>query len=119
MPVETAADRLTFLSADEFGCEVTYTPVGGGLPLTVVGVFDSDFIAVDVGGEVPAATRQPRLHCRVDDLTLGGKEGDVIAITALQLAAAGLDTNSAGSYRVSVVQPDGTGMVTVALEKTS
>lgn len=117
MPVETAADRLAFLSADEFGCEVTYTPVSGGASSTIVGIFDSDFIAVDVGGEVPAATRQPRIHCRVDDLAGGGREDDVIAVSAGQLLAAGLDTNAAGTYLAKIIQPDGTGFVTLALEK--
>lgn len=117
MPVETAADRLVFLDADEFGCEVTYTPVGGGGSSTVVGIFDSDYLAVDVGSEIQAATRQPRLLCRVDDLVAGARENDVIAISAEQLVAAGLDPAGAGTYLVKVIQPDGTGMVTLALEK--
>lgn len=38
MPVESASDRAALFSADEFGEEALYTPVGGGagLPCTVI-----------------------------------------------------------------------------------
>jgi hypothetical protein len=117
MPVETAADRLAFVNSDEFACEVSYTPVGGGPARAIAGIFDSDYLAIDVGGEVEAATRHPRISCRVDDLTLGGKEDDSFVITAGQLEAAGLDVKGAGTYLVKLVQPDGTGFADLTLER--
>ncbi len=117
MPVETAADRLTFLNSDEFAVEATYTPAAGGASWTIKGLFDSAAIAIEVGGEVDVQTRKPMMTCRVDDLSGGGGEGDTIVLTSAQLLAAGLDTNPAGTYKVRIVQPDGTGMVDLALEK--
>lgn len=117
MPVETAADRLTFVNADEFAVEATYTPVAGGASWAIKGLFDSAAIAIEVGGEVDVQTRKPMMTCRVDDLSGGGKQGDTIVLTSAQLLAAGLDTNAAGTYKVRIVQPDGTGMVELALEK--
>lgn len=117
MPVESAADRLAFLDSDEFAVEATYMPTGGGSTRTVLGIFDSDFIELDVGGEVAAASRRPVIRCRIDDLTSGGREGDTFAMTSQQLEAAGLDTNAAGTYRVMLVQPDGTGFADMALQK--
>jgi hypothetical protein len=119
MPVETAADRLAFLNVDEFGVEATYRPSIGGLSWVIQGIFDSDASVIEVGGEVPVQSRRPRLVCRVDDITDGGNENDTVTLSSAQLLAAGLDTNAAGTYRVIVVQPDGTGMVELALEKQS
>lgn len=117
MPVETAANRLAFLNTDEFAVEATYTPVAGGASWTIQGIFDSAAIALEVGGEVDVQTRKPVMTCRVDDLSGGGKQGDTIVLSSAQLLAAGLDTNAAGTYKARIVQPDGTGMVELALEK--
>lgn len=117
MPVETAADRLAFFDTEEFGVEVSYTPAAGGGATTIIGHFDSAAASIEVDGEVAVQTRQPQLQCRVGDLAGGGHEGDTISITSGQLTAAGLDTAPAGTYKVRVVEPDGTGMVTLILEK--
>lgn len=117
MPVETAADRLAFIETDDFAVEATYTPVSGGASSTVLGIFDSSAEVIELDGEAAVQSRRPRFLCRVDDLTNGGKESDQLVLSSSQLLAAGLDTNAAGTYLVRVVQPDGTGMVELILEK--
>ena len=117
MPVETASDRLVFLETDDFAVEATYTPVSGGGSSTIQGIFDSAAQIIEVEGETAVESRRPRFLCRVDDLTNGGKESDQLVLSSSQLLAAGLDTNAAGTYLVRVVQPDGTGIVELILEK--
>lgn len=103
MAIESAADRLMMLSADDFGVEATYTPVAGGGSTTVKGIFDNDFVQAE-GGESMAASRAPRFHCREDDVTLNGREGDTLVINAV-------------TYKVTVPRSDGTGNTTLWLEK--
>lgn len=117
MPVETAADRLAFFDTDEFGVEVSYTPAAGGGATTIIGHFDSAAEQIEVENEIAIQTRRPQLQCRVEDLSGGGNDGDTIVVTSGQLLAAGLDMSAAGTYTVRVAEPDGTGMVTLILEK--
>ena len=75
MAVESAADRAIFVGVDDFGVAATYTPSGGSAS-TVNGVFDNDFIEIDVGGGVGGAMQQPRFHCRTGDVSSAGKTID-------------------------------------------
>lgn len=104
MPVETAADRLQFLNTDEFGVEATYTPVSGGASSTVKGIFDAATQAIEVGLEVAISSTSPQFQCRTADLTNGGKQRDTFVIAGV-------------TYKAKDVQPDGTGMTVVMLEK--
>lgn len=105
MGVETAADRAVFLSAAGFGTAVTYRPAGNlSLTMQILGIFDAAHLSVDVGSGVPVSSTNPILTCRSADLTNGGKEGDRLTID-------GVD------YLVRDVQPDGTGMTVLELEK--
>lgn len=105
MAVESAADRLAFLNTDEFAATATYTPAAGGGSTTVQGIFDNDFLQVDTpGGESSVATLAPRFVCRTADLSGGGAFGDTLVI-------------SGTTYKARVIQPDGTGMTTLWLEK--
>lgn len=105
MPVESAADRAAFLAADEFGVTGIYTPVGAGAA-SLTGIFDNDWLDLDVDGEVGVASRSPRLVCRTSDLSdAGGSPNDAT------LVIAGV------TYKIRVVKPDGTGMTELKLEK--
>lgn len=104
MAVESAADRATFLSAADFGATATYTPAAGGGATTVKGIFDLAFQEIDVEAGVPVATRRPRFICSTADLSGGGAFGDTLVIDGT-------------TYKVRVVEPDGTGMTELALEK--
>lgn len=106
MPAETAADRLAFLSADEFGATATYTPAGGAAAPDIAGQFDDPFLAV-AGAEVAGtADRRPTFFCRAEDLpgaAAGGDAGDTLAI------------DGGATYRVIGIEPDGTGMALLTL----
>lgn len=102
MPVETADDLAVFVGVDDFGTAATYTPVGGAAS-TVNGIFDNDIVEVDAGGNIPMAIRQPRFLCRTQDVS-DAAEGDALVVNSV-------------NYTIRVVDHDGTGMTTLALEK--
>ena len=100
---EIDADLGNMLSDDEFGYEVTYTPQVGAA-LTLNGIFDKDFISVDVGQEAPPITDQkPTLMVRLSDFATPPLQDDTCVV----------DGNT---YTVLEVQPDGTGAALLILE---
>lgn len=109
MAVETDADRLTFLSTDEFAVTVTYTPAGLSARL-ITAIFDNGHIAVDINGDVTVSSRIPRLTCRTSDLVNGGTVGGEDDGTVDLFVVDG------DSYAGRDVMPDGTGISVVVLE---
>lgn len=104
MGIESAADRLTFLSVDDFGVTATYAPVSSpSTTSSVIGIFDAAHLAVDVSSGVPVSSVNPVFTCRTSDLTGGGNAGDLFTINGT-------------AYQARDVQPDGTGMTVVELE---
>lgn len=104
MAVETAADRLVFLAAADFGTTALYTPAAGGGAVSIDGIFDNDYLTLQMEGEADVATRQPRFHCRSADLVNGGGFGDTLVIAGI-------------TYKLRIAEPDGTGMTMLMLEK--
>ncbi len=108
MGVESAADRALFVAAAGFGTAVTVTPRGGASGVSCLGIFDSAYLLVSPEGEGQVATLAPVLTVTADDLAALPRgtafEGDVVRI-------------GAATYEVTEVQPDGTGMVMLRLEK--
>lgn len=108
MPVETAADRLTFLSASDFGVSATYMQATGP-SITIPGILDRQHLAVDAS-EAAVTGFAVTFTCRADDLAQlmfgRAQQGDEIMI---------------GAERWEVVepQPDGTGMVMLILRKAA
>ena len=101
MTVETAADRLMFLA--DFGLTATYTKSGGSVS-SLRGIFDNEFYAADTGAGVAFVSAQPRFFVRSVDMPTGADYGDGISIDG-------------ANYVVRTIQPDGTGMTTLILEK--
>lgn len=101
MAVESADDRLIFLSVDDFGVSATFTH--SATTTTIRGIFDNDFIEVDTGGGVGFALQQPKFVCRTSDVSTA-VEDDTLVISAV-------------TYKIKVRQDDGTGMTTLILEK--
>lgn len=105
MGVESAADRLSFLNTDEFGTVATYEALSTpGVTIDVTGIFDAAHLAVDVGSGVPVSSANPIFTCRSADLTGGGAQGDSFTINGTE-------------YLARDIQPDGTGMTVVELER--
>lgn len=112
MPVESAADRASFLSVDEFGEEATYTLAGGGVTPEIPGILNDPHLRV-VGGEVDVSDAQPTFLCRSSDLpggAAGGDAGDTLALAAT-------DLHGAVTYRVADLHPDGSGMTLIVLAR--
>ncbi|MCA1381296.1 hypothetical protein [Bradyrhizobium sp. BRP23] len=105
MPIETDADRLAFLDADEFGAEGVYTPAGGIASELFPGIFDRPTIATALNDAASLDVR-PTFLCRQADLPAAadGDAGD-------QLAVAGI-----GTFEVTSIEPDGQGMALLRLE---
>lgn len=101
MAVESADDRAIFLSVDDFGVSAIFTH--NRVASTISGIFDNDFVEVDAGGGVPFAMQQPRFLARTSDVSTA-VEDDTLVI-------------SNATYKIKVVQPDGTGMTNLILEK--
>ena len=106
MGVESAADRAVFVNPDDFGV-TAYITQGGGAEVAVNGVFDNAHLMVDAG-EAGVSSTAPVITCRTADLALLGlgnaRTGDTLRIAAI-------------SYTLTDVQPDGTGMTTLIMEK--
>jgi len=48
MAVESTSDLNSFFDADEFGTAATYAPAVGS-PVSIVGIFDNDFVEIEIG----------------------------------------------------------------------
>lgn len=106
MPVESAADRAVFLSADEFGATAVYTPFGGAASPAFAGLFDDPSrAAASLGGLVSTVDARPSFFCAEVDLPDGasGDASDQLAI------------DGAGAFEVTSIEPDGAGMVLLRL----
>jgi hypothetical protein len=101
MAVETDTERAIFFGIDDFGTAATYTPSGGS-GVTINGIFEKDFEAIDVGGSVAFAATSPTFHCRTSDVSTAA-EGDTLAI-------------GSDNYIIRVVMDDGTGLTMLQLE---
>ncbi len=104
MAVESADDRLAFLSADEFGDEATYTLAGGGVTSGIAGIFDNPHLELQFE-TAPVSGRRPSFLCRSADLPGGAADGDVGDMIAVRGA----------TYRVLDLQPDAQGMTLITL----
>lgn len=103
MAVESASDRAYMLNISDFGTTATYTLVAGGVS-SIVGIFDNEFFEADPQANVTYASAQPRFLVQTADLPSGADYGDSITINSV-------------NYKVRIIQPDGTGMTTLVLEK--
>ena len=85
MAIETGIERAIMLA--DFGELVTFTPFGGS-SVSITGIFDSTYEAIDSGGSVSFAVEQPRLTVKTSDVS-GVAEGDLLRlghqITLLEL----------------------------------
>lgn len=100
MAVESANDRAVFVSVNDWGVSATFTH--GATTTTISGIFDNDFVEVDTGG-VPFAMQQPRFLTQSTAVSTA-VENDTLVI-------------SGTTYKIKVIQPDGTGMTNLVLEK--
>jgi hypothetical protein len=98
--VESDLDRAVFLS--DWGVDGILKR-GSRPRKTIKGVFDNGYTEVDVGGTVGFATVSPRFLCRTIDLD-GAADADSVTIDCVK-------------YVIRVMEPDGTGITEIMLEK--
>ena len=103
MAIEGATERAVFFDTDDFATASSYTPSGGSAS-TVNGIFDNEFFEVDPLSGVGVVSAQPRFICTTADLPSGAAAGDAITVDGT-------------AYTVRVIQPEGTGVTTLVLEK--
>lgn len=106
MPVESAADRLNFLSANDFGVSALYAQATGPA-ITLTGIFDRQHLAIEAS-DAAVTGFAVTFTCRADDLALlmfgRAQQGDELTIDGER-------------WMVVEPQPDGTGMVMLILRK--
>ena len=105
MAVESAADQLVFFDTDEFGISATYELAGHLGISTVQGKFDLEFreVVTDEFG-VGVATHPPSFQMPTALLPAGYGDGDELIVNAI-------------TYTIRAHELDGTGMVSMRLEK--
>ena len=103
MAIEGATERAVFFDTDDFATASSYTPTGGSAS-TVNGIFDNEFFEVDPLSGVGVVSAQPRFICATADLPSGTASGDALSIGST-------------AHTVRVIQPEGTGVTTLVLEK--
>ncbi|MDJ0513081.1 MAG: hypothetical protein QNJ62_06525 [Methyloceanibacter sp.] len=104
MGVESAADRAAFLNPEEFGETATWTRVGSHPPASIEGVFTNEFRReLDEVTDGGIGSPVPVFIVSSADVTLAGP-GDRLEISSVL-------------YRIAEVEPDGTGMTILWLEK--
>jgi hypothetical protein len=100
MSVESDNDRLGFLELEEFGVSATIT--SNSSTYTVQGIFDNGHFQIDNGFTV-VSTLQTTFLCRTADIA-EIEQGDAVVVSGV-------------TYKVVDIQPDGTGMTTLRLQK--
>lgn len=107
MSIETAADRAVFVAAADFGALATYTAAGGGVVSGIAGIFSRPSIEIAIGG-LGSLDAKPTFFCTEADLPAAAAGGDVDT-----LLVAG-----EGTFKVTALKPDGTGMVLIVLGRS-
>lgn len=102
MDLLTDIDALT--DVEIFGTEALLRPVSTGKTLRVPGIFDAEYTSVEAGGSVGYATTAPRFLCAAGNLPSALTEGYRLVVNGV-------------IYTIRVVEPDGTGMTALTLEK--
>jgi len=103
MGVETEADRALMLNVGDFGTIASYTLSAGG-NYSILGIFDNEYFEAEANTNVGFVSTQPRFVCTTASLPATAGYNDTAVINTI-------------TYKVRVVQPDGTGMTTLILEK--
>ena len=98
--VETDIERTIFLN--DFGV-CAQLRRNGKARKTIKGIFDSEYTDIEIGGSVGFQTSSPRFVCKTSDL-VDAQDADSLIVNG-------------DLYFIRVIQPDGTGMTEIQLEK--
>lgn len=95
-------DLSIFFNTNGFGEEFTYHPKVGS-SLTLIGIFDAGYYAAP-GGEVAVASNQPQIQYESATIPDAPIYGETV-------------TFKGQDYTIVGIEPDGTGVTTLMLEK--
>lgn len=95
-------DALT--DVEIFGTEAVLYPASAGNAVRIAGIFDAAFTTVEAGGSVGYAATSPRFLCAAGNLPSALTEGYRLVVSGV-------------TYTIRVIEPDGTGMTALMLEK--
>lgn len=110
MPVESDADRLSFVDNDEHGVAMTITAPGGS-PNLVEGIFDEGYdLLADFGDGEGVSGSKPTFTCPSKLLPDGGPVGSVLLLEV---------NGKSRTFKVVEPKPDGTGMTELRLHETT
>ena len=105
MPIESASDFDTYFDPEVFGSAFTYA---GGAPASsrsITGIFSKAHAIEAPAGDWPGvSTTAPVLTCRAAALPPGAAAGDSVTLDG-------------ATWTVRDVQPDGTGLARLILER--
>jgi hypothetical protein len=96
-------DLSIFFDTNGFGEEFTYNPKVGS-SLTVVGIYDAGYYAAP-GGEVAVASSQPQIQYATASIPDAPIYGETVTFKGQDFTIVG-------------IEPDGTGVTTLILEKS-
>jgi len=108
-----ALDRMTAACRNKFSAAVVYDPDDAAVPL--IGIFDEAAERIEFSEDgAPVSTTAILLDLRLTDLGLTPKSRDEVTVAVQQTD----DTyGTATRYRVTAVEPDGAGSVSLILTK--
>lgn len=89
-----------FIDTNDFGVEAAFTPSGGSA-VTIKGIYDDDYVAIDGEGMVQVSGSTPVFHCKTSDVS-NAYQGTLVV--------------NSKTYEIVEVKPDGTGMTMLVLE---
>lgn len=92
-----------FIDTDDFGVSATYTPDGGS-PVSIDGIFDKEFLAIDEG-VVTLSSSNPMFLTKTTNVSSAAPD-DTLLVDSV-------------TYKIVEVRPDGTGMTMLILGATS
>lgn len=95
-------DLSLFYDTEGFAVEASFKH-GSGSAVTIRGIFDNAYYAVDTQAEVDIACTQPRFQCATSSVA-SAAEGDKLTLDGVE-------------YTIIDIQPDGTGVTMLILQK--
>ena len=107
MAINLADDA--FIDLDDFAITATWTVASSGDKYVVTGIFSNEYFpAMDEYG-IPVTTSSPQFTMKTNKLPTGAKVDDTLVLPVNDV-----DT----SYKVKIIEKDGTGISLLHLQKT-
>lgn len=111
MPAPFWEDLDEFIDEDEFGVSAYFTPLEGGDPFEVVGIFDDAYSNPRLGHDYEMDTQKPSLICKEPDAANIKRYMDCVVKKKTETGTFEI----IGEYTVSTVEQEGAGLVRIMM----